>query len=234
MIEININSKSFGEKKILENIEITLQDGEFLSIVGPSGCGKSTFLNIICGLDEDYDGNTNIDIDSIGMMFQEPRLFPWLNVKDNISLIQKQKDDKLILELLMLVGLEKEINTYPNKLSGGMARRVSLVRAFINKPKLILLDEAFISLDTPTALSLKEDFLKFCEAFNPTVILVTHDLSEAISISDNVLFFGNNPTSMILKYSNDRAFFNDLTSSNIDVIKNDILDKYPNILKGEI
>ena len=159
MINIHIKDKFYQDKKILENINIRVNEGEFLSIIGPSGCGKTTLLNIASSLDKDFNGKVTISSSNIGFIFQDHRLIPWLTVKENLLIISKDKDINQINELLNIVGLNDILDVYPKNLSGGMARRVSFVRAFINKPKVIFLDEPFISLDYPTATSLKKDFL---------------------------------------------------------------------------
>ena len=232
MIKINLKEKNFQDKPILKDINISLQEGEFLSIIGPSGCGKTTLLNVIASLDDDYTGNVDIDSSNISFMFQDHRLLPWLSVRENLLLVSKTKDMNEIEELIKLIDLEDILEEFPNKLSGGMARRVSLIRAFINKPKLILLDEPFISLDYPTSMSLKKDFLAFCKKFNPTVILVTHDISEAIYLSNRIIFFSKNPANKIFEYENiNNQEFN---LKKIDEIKNQILEQYPRILEGII
>ena len=230
MINIHIKDKFYQDKKILENINIRVNEGEFLSIIGPSGCGKTTLLNIASSLDKDFNGKVTISSSNIGFIFQDHRLIPWLTVKENLLIISKEKDINQINELLNIVGLNDILDVYPKNLSGGMARRVSFVRAFINKPKVIFLDEPFISLDYPTATSLKKDFLNLCKKFNTTVILVTHDLSEAIYLSNRILFFSKNPANQILEYKNlNNQEFN---LKKIDEIKNEILEKYPHILEG--
>jgi len=232
MINIDIKDKRFNKKDILKDINISIKQSEFLSIIGPSGCGKSTLLNIVANLDEKYNGHVDGDFSNISFMFQDHRLLPWMSVKENLLLISKTKDLDEIKQLVKLVGLDNILDEYPNKLSGGMARRVSLVRAFINKPSLILLDEPFISLDYPTSVSLKKDFLNFCKEFNPTVILVTHDISEAIHLSDRILFLSKNPAQIIYEFKNiNNQEFN---LKKIDEIKNKILENYPKILEGEI
>ena len=232
MIKINIKNKSFNNIKILENIDISVEEGEFLSIIGPSGCGKTTLLNIVSGLDKNFLGKVNISSSNIGFVFQDHRLLPWLTVKENLLIVSKNKDLNEIKELLNLVALDDILEMYPKDLSGGMARRVSFVRAFINKPKVIFLDEPFISLDYPTATSLKKDFLNLCKKFNTTVILVTHDLSEAIYLSNRILFFSKNPASIIYEYQNiNNQEFN---LKKIDEIKNEILENYPHILEGHL
>lgn len=230
MININIEEKSFNEIKILDNINISVEEGEFLSIIGPSGCGKTTLLNIISFLDKDFKGSVNISSSNIGFVFQDHRLIPWLTVKENLLLISKNKDIENINELLKLVNLNDILDVYPKDLSGGMARRISFVRAFINNPKIIFLDEPFISLDYPTATLLKKDFLELCKKFNTTVILVTHDLSEAIYLSNRILFFSKNPAKQILEYKNSNN--QEFNLKKIDELKNQILENYPLILEG--
>lgn len=232
MIDINICSKNYEDKTILKDINISIQNEEFISIIGPSGCGKSTLLNIISKLDVEYEGNISIESDDISFVFQDDRLLPWLSIKDNLLLVSKTKNLQEIIELLKLVGLEDLIDDYPKVLSGGMKRRIAFVRAFINQPKVILLDEPFTSLDFPTSQELKEEFLKLCKKFNPIVILVTHDISEAILFSNRIFFLSKNPAKVILEFKNPHDQTFDL--KRIDEIKNELFDLYPNILKGEI
>ncbi len=232
MVNIRIDEKKFNENIILKNLDININDNEFLAILGPSGCGKSTFLNIVASLDKDFIGYIKGDLSNISFMFQDHRLLPWLTVKENLLLISKDKNLDEIKRLLKSVGLEDCLDIYPNRLSGGMARRVAIVRTFLNKPKLILLDEPFTSLDYPTAMELKKDFIKFCEEYKPTVILVTHDISEAILLSNRILFLSKNPTKEIFQYQNkNNQQFN---QKQIDDIKNEILQQYPKILEGSL
>ncbi|UTJ06987.1 ABC transporter ATP-binding protein [Arcobacter roscoffensis] len=232
MLEICIENKSYKEKTVLKDINISLKKSEFISIIGPSGCGKTTLLNILASLDDDYIGELKKDSDEISFMFQDDRLIPWLSIKENLLLISKNKDENKIKEFLKLINLEEVLDFYPNSLSGGMKRRVALIRAFINEPKLIFLDEPFISLDYPTAMQLKEEFLKLCEKFNPKVVLVTHDLSEAIYFSNRIFFLSKNPATIILEFENNKN--RKSNQRRVDEVKNEIFEKYPNILKGEI
>ena len=237
MLNINIKDKVYQNASVIKDLLLEIKQGEFISIIGPSGCGKSTLLNIISKLDKKYEGSISFDkqedID-IGFMFQDSRIIPWLSVFDNILLVSKNKDENEIINLLKEVGLEKYIDAYPKELSGGMKRRVSLVRAFINKPKLLLLDEPFISLDYPTAQNLRADLLKFYKKYFPVVILVTHDLKEAVCLSNRIVFLAANPMKIILDYENDSSSFSNLESLNIEKQKIKILEKYPNILSGKI
>lgn len=232
MIDIQIQSKYFNKKKILENIEFQIENKEFISIIGPSGCGKSTFLNILASLETQFQGSIEIPFEEISFMFQDDRLLPWLSVKENLLLISQNKDLEEIKRVLKLINLEGVLELYPKALSGGMKRRVSLVRAFINRPKLILLDEPFISLDFPTSQELKFEFLKLCKEFNPIVVLVTHDISEAILFSNRIFFLSKSPSTIVLEYKNLNNQSFDMKK--IDEIKNNLLERYPNILKGEL
>lgn len=232
MVDINIISKEFNDIKILEDINLKIQNAEFLSIIGPSGCGKTTILNLISKLDLDFHGNIESSFSNISFIFQDDRLVPWLTVKENLLLVSKNKDLEKIIELLKIVNLEKYLEYYPNKLSGGMKRRISIIRAFINNPDLILMDEPFVSLDYPTAIDLKKEFLQLCKKFNPTVILVTHDISEAIHLSNRIVFFKKEPAKIIYEFKNPNN--QEFNIKQIDEIKNKIFEKYPNILKGEL
>ena len=232
MLDIKIFSKEFNNIKILEDVNISISQGEFISIIGPSGCGKTTILNLISNLDKDFDGNINSSFTNLSFIFQDDRLVPWLTVKENLLLVSHNKDLEKIIELLKIVNLEKYLDYYPGKLSGGMKRRISIIRAFINNPDLILMDEPFVSLDYPTAIDLKNEFLQLCKKFNPTVILVTHDISEAIHLSNRILFFKKEPAKIIYEFDNPNI--QEFEIKRIDEIKNQIFEKYPNILKGEL
>jgi ABC-type nitrate/sulfonate/bicarbonate transport system ATPase subunit len=239
MLDINISSKKYQDINIIEKLKLEVKDNEFISIIGPSGCGKTTLLNIISNTDSDYLGSISFDnkdiINSnIGVMFQDSRLIPWLSIFENIMLISINKDEELIIQSLIEVGLEEHINSYPKELSGGMQRRAALVRAFINKPDILLLDEPFISLDYPTAQSLRSDFMKFYKRNKPTVVFITHDLKEAVSLSQRIIFLDSKPMKIVLDYENKNDFSSNLESLEIEKIKEEILLNYPKILSGNI
>ena len=215
IININIKKKSFPlkiqnktkENIIFKNFNIDINHGQFISIFGPSGCGKTTLLNIISGLDKNFDGFINIKKDDffkkkISYMFQSPRLFPWLTAIENIKFpIKKKKNcEKIANDLLKKVGLEKFKNEYPNRLSGGMQRRISLARAFISNPNILLLDEPFVSIDKKISNSLRELLIKLWKKNKPTIIFVTHDLDEAIELADRIFFLSNLPSKVMLDY----------------------------------
>ena len=205
--EVNIQEKVFSKEAVFDNLHFQINNNEFVSIVGPSGTGKSTLLNIIGGLDAEYSGhidfNENIkNYKNIAYVFQEPRLMPWLSVYENIDIvvpkiIDKHKRTTLINDLLINMNLYDYKDSFPNELSGGMQRRAGLARAFSVKPSLLLMDEPFVSLDSPTANSLRQFLLDTLEDYKPTILFVTHDLIEALTLSDRVIFLSQKPTSII-------------------------------------
>ena len=211
---INIRDKMFplkvgnNEKKnvIFKNFDLKIPTGELLCIFGPSGCGKTTLLNIVAGLDNKFNGfityNKKISEEKISYLFQAPRLFPWLTAQENIEFpIKKEKNCKKISNnLLEKIGLKKFANSFPNKLSGGMQRRIALARAFSTNPKILLLDEPFISLDNKIADQLRKLLISLWKQKKPIIIFVTHDLNEAIQLSDRILFLSNLPAKILLDY----------------------------------
>ena len=243
--KINIKNKSFINKhdkkkvEVLKNIKIEIQSNEFVCIVGPSGCGKTTLMNMIGGLIP-FDNNEKIgrdldNDDTFGYVFQTSRLLPWLTVKENIELVSK-KDTNLDIEinhLLKEFDLLEFINYFPKALSGGMRRRVSLVRALINKPEVLLMDEPFVSLDQPTAENLYKVLIDYWEKNPITVILITHNLKEALLLSDRILFFSKRPATIVHDYKVKSNRVN-LKMDNKEVNKEyeNLNKKFPSILKG--
>ena len=209
-LELKDVSHSFFTKKeihpILSHIHLTVEQGEFISIVGPSGCGKTTLLSLMSGLLTPTDGDLFLDNqtlasqkDKIGYMLQVDGLFPWKNIRDNILLglsIQKRLTDQSIahaLHLLKEMGLEGTENYFPSQFSGGMRQRAALVRTMAIQPSLLLLDEPFSALDYQTKLSLEQLILKTLKSLDQTTILVTHDIGEAIAMSDRIFMMAPSP-----------------------------------------
>lgn len=194
------NSKN-GEVIAIENLSFDVYKGEFLSIIGSSGCGKSTILNILSGLDNEYDGTYKFE-DGINYsyMLQEDALFPWLTVLENTVIglkIQKKytkENIDYVKHLLTKYGLKDFMNTKINSLSGGMKQRVALIRTIATKPDLIFLDEPFSALDYQTRLKVSDDIYRIVKEEKITVIMVTHNISEAISVSDRVLVLSKRPS----------------------------------------
>lgn len=178
----------------LQDLRFSLTPGEFACVLGPSGCGKTTLLNIVAGLDSDFSGQVEGGGDSsrgspvIGYVFQTPRLLPWRTVAENIQLVLRPGQDAgTVDELLAMTGLSEFRDTYPERLSVGMSRRVALVRAFAVEPDLLLMDEPFVSLDEATAQRLRQMLLDIWQRRPTTVLFVTHDTREAVLLADRIV-----------------------------------------------
>ena len=190
-----------GEIEALKNIKFDVKQGEYISIIGPSGCGKSTLLSIIAGLEEKTSGEVYID-GKIGYMLQKDNLLEWRTIYKNVLFgleIQKaltEENKKYVIELLKKYGLYEFRNKYPTQLSGGMRQRVALIRTLAIRPNILLLDEAFSALDYQTRLMVTEDIYQILKNENITAIMVTHDISEAISMSDRVIVLSQRPATV--------------------------------------
>lgn len=189
----------------LGGISFSIATGELVSLVGPSGCGKSTLLRLVAGLDLPDTGELLVGEERIvgpsaqrGLVFQDPNLFPWLTVRRNIEAglaargVLREKRTE-VDEFMRLVGLEAFANAYPHHLSGGMAQRVALARALINHPKVLLLDEPLGALDAFTRMRMQDEVLRLWENRRTTMLLVTHDIDEAIYMSDRILIMTQAP-----------------------------------------
>lgn len=197
-----------GEVEALKDINFSIDENEFVSIVGPSGCGKSTLLSLISGLIKPISGEIllkgeKISGADIGYMFQKDHLFDWRTIYKNVTIgleITGQHKNKERLEkvdnLLKKYGLYEFKNSYPSQLSGGMRQRASLIRTLAIEPKILLLDESFSALDFQTRLSVCDDVADIIEKEKQTAILVTHDISEAISMSDRVIILTKRPATV--------------------------------------
>jgi sulfonate transport system ATP-binding protein len=189
----------------LDNVSLSVAAGELVSLVGPSGCGKSTLLRLTAGLDQPNSGELSVGSEKItgpsaerGLVFQDPNLFPWLTVRKNIEsgLVARGKLHEKrheVDEFMRLVGLESFANAYPHHLSGGMAQRVALARALINHPKVLLLDEPLGALDAFTRMRMQDEVLRLWQARGTTMVLVTHDIDEAIYMSDRIVIMTPRP-----------------------------------------
>jgi ABC-type nitrate/sulfonate/bicarbonate transport system ATPase subunit len=189
----------------LDSVSLSQAAGELVSLVGPSGCGKSTLLRLIAGLDSPDSGELMVGAESIigpnaerGLVFQDPNLFPWLTVRRNIEaglvarhVLHEKRHE--VDEFMRLVGLESFADAYPHHLSGGMAQRVALARALINHPKVLLLDEPLGALDAFTRMRMQDEVLRLWQARRTTMLLVTHDIDEAIYMSDRIVIMTQRP-----------------------------------------
>lgn len=199
-VQIENLSKRHGSLRVIQDFSLSIQSGEFLSLVGPSGCGKTTLLHLIAGLESCSSGKILYGKENprIGMVFQTPRLLPWRNVAENLMLAMGSDADLERLETLMnRVGLPDAMSLYPERLSIGMLRRVSLVRAFAIRPDLLLMDEPMVSLDAPTARKARELLVELWKSERQTILFVTHDLREAIELSDRIAFVSSSPMKVI-------------------------------------
>lgn len=189
----------------LENVDVDIKPGEFICLIGPSGCGKSTFLRLVAGLIQPTQGTVYLDEEEIkapgyerGLVFQDPTLFPWLNIHENVAFGLKTRHiyknnkaevDKFI-KLVKLEGFEKAL---PHHLSGGMAQRAGLARALVNHPKVLLLDEPFGALDAFTRMNMQDELLRIWKERGTTMIMVTHDVDEAVYLSDRIFVMTPRP-----------------------------------------
>jgi NitT/TauT family transport system ATP-binding protein/sulfonate transport system ATP-binding protein len=190
---------------VLDGVSLTAAPGELAALVGPSGCGKSTVLRLVAGLDRPTAGDLQVGSEPItdpsaerGLVFQDPNLFPWLTVRGNIQtgLVARgvlRERRREVDEFMALVGLQGFADAYPYQLSGGMAQRAALARAFINHPKVLLLDEPLGSLDAFTRMRMQDEVLRMWQARGTTMLLVTHDIDESIYMSDRIYLLTQRP-----------------------------------------
>lgn len=198
-----LNNQAFT---VLDDINLTIRAGEFVSIVGPSGCGKSTLLRLIVGLDPDYEGEIRLDGTRVagtglerGLVFQDHRLFPWLTIEKNVEIallnqkLPRARRERLIAEHLDLVGLTGFEKAYPHQLSGGMAQRAAIARALVNEPKVLALDEPLGALDALTRVKVQAELQRIWMEAGTTMIMVTHDVDEALFLGDRVVVMSPRP-----------------------------------------
>lgn len=189
---------------VLKDINLEIEEGEFVVIVGHSGCGKSTLLKMIARLETNDTGELSVDGKEIsgpgmdrGMIFQEHRLFPWLSIEKNVQLglkgLSKEEKRKLSDQYLELVKLSEFKKAYPSQLSGGMSQRAAIARSLVSQPEILLLDEPFGALDALTKIELQEEMLKIRERFHNTMIMVTHDIEEAVYLADRIVVMSARP-----------------------------------------
>jgi sulfonate transport system ATP-binding protein len=200
--------KRYGDLPVLGGIDLEIAPSEIVAVVGPSGCGKSTLLRLAAGLDTRYHGEIRVGDElvcgphpSVGLVFQEPRLFPWLDVQSNVGFGLRQRDAASqrvrVREALDAVELTAFATALPKELSGGMAQRVALARSLVTEPQVLLLDEPFSSLDAFTRMRLQDHLLAAWARYRPTLVLVTHDLDEAVYLADRVFVLGERPGRVI-------------------------------------
>ena len=236
-------SKSFAKVEhdevthALNEVNLSMKSGEFISLVGPSGCGKSTILRLVAGLIPPTTGYLTVNGAQItgpsperGMMFQKPTLFPWLTVEKNISFSLKLQgklkgNEEKVERMLKIIGLESFRNDYPGQLSGGMAQRVSLVRSLINEPDILLLDEPLGALDAFTRMNMQDEILKVWQEKKQLALMVTHDVDEAIYMGTRVIVMDARPGRVVSDIKIDQAYPRERSSQTFVACRNEILNR---------
>ena len=233
----NVSRIFTGENTItaLQDISFSMERGDFLCIVGQSGCGKSTLLRIMAGIDPTHEGTVKINgklvkkpDKSRGVVFQESRLLDWMSVSQNVGFplsgMSKAEKAALVSEYVSLVGLSDFKNSYPRELSGGMAQRVSIARALVNQPEVLFMDEPFGALDYMTKINMQNELLRIRNNNAMTVIFVTHDIDEAVYLSDKILVLSKNPGKIKKIIINDLPFPRDRNSDSFFRIRKQVYD----------
>ena len=203
-IKIQQLNKHFGQFHALKDINLSFPVNQLTALLGPSGCGKSTLLKIIAGLEKNDTGLVTVDGKEVngpgmdrGMIFQEHRLFPWMRIEKNVQLglkgLSKEEKTKLSDQYLELVKLSEFKKAYPSQLSGGMSQRAAIARSLVSQPEVLLLDEPFGALDALTKIELQEELLKIRERFHNTMLMVTHDIEEAVYLADRIVVMSARP-----------------------------------------
>ena len=228
MLKVENASRTFNNGLAgFKNLSFAIQEGETVGILGTSGCGKSTLLRVLSGLDTGFEGDielASLGEQPIGMIFQEPRLMPWLTVKENILFGVKDTKRVDVQEYLNLVGLAEFGNHFPKDLSGGMAQRTAIARALIGEPSVLLLDEPFSALDAFTKMQLQDLLLDIQETRSTTMIIVTHDIDEALYLCDRILILGGQPGTLEAELSIEETKPRDRGDSSLAAKKAEILD----------
>ena len=236
-------SKSFAKVETdavthaLSEVDLTMNSGEFISLVGPSGCGKSTILRLVAGLIQPTTGKLTVDGKAIegpapnrGMVFQKPTLFPWLTVQDNIGFSLKMQgklkgNEERVEKMIQVIGLQAFRDDYPGQLSGGMAQRVALVRSLINEPEILLLDEPLGALDAFTRMNMQDEILRIWRQTRQLAIMVTHDVDEAIYMGTRVIVMDANPGRVVADIPIPDAYPRDRSSESFVHYRNEILNR---------
>ncbi|WP_017381323.1 ABC transporter ATP-binding protein [Paenisporosarcina sp. TG-14] len=243
MMEVKNIEKSFGvgEKKlqVLSNVSFQVKKGEIVTLFGKSGCGKSTLLNIIGGFEKAEKGSVLHNGESVlkptkscVMLFQQINLLPWRTVLKNVELglegekLPADKQRERVIDALKLVGLETSLDKFPHELSGGMQQRVAIARALAIQPDVILMDEPFAALDSFNRYNLQQELLRIQEKKNTTIVLVTHDIDEAVYLSDRVMVMGSHPGRIQKEIAITQMKPRDRTHSDFQYFRRKILDEF--------
>lgn len=240
-LSLNYHSAS-SETLAIKDMSFDVYQDEFVTIVGPSGCGKSTFLSVVSGLIKPSSGDViinskNKNSQTVGYMFQQDCLFPWKTIKQNVLLgleiknIKNEHSVNYALDLIDKYGLTKFLNYYPSQLSGGMRQKAALIRTLALNPDILLLDEPFSALDYQTRINISQEICEIIKKEKKTAVLVTHDISEAVSLSDRVLIFSSRPSKvkkiLDINFDNPNLTFHEKR-------KNEKFNKYFDVIWSEL
>ncbi|MGL4437774.1 MAG: ABC transporter ATP-binding protein [Bosea sp. (in: a-proteobacteria)] len=243
MLMIERLSKTYTDgNHALDRLDVSVATGEIVALVGGSGCGKTTLLRLIAGLDTPSQGQILLDdrvIDSpsadIGVIFQEPRLFPWLTIEDNVAFglsgISAFEREGLVANALTRVGLSGHGHRWPRELSGGQQQRAAIARALITRPRLLIMDEPFSALDPTTRASLHRHLLALWDESRPTVLMVTHDVEEAVTLADRIIVMQPNPGRLYDEFANPMARPRDRMSVAFERLSRNVLTSLDQSLK---
>ena len=235
MLTIDMVSKTYADgTEALRRIGITVGNGEIVALIGGSGCGKTTLLRLVAGLDQPSDGRIMLDDEpltqphpAVGVIFQEPRLFPWLPIAENVGFglthLTRFEREGLVAHALVRVGLAGQGGRWPRELSGGQQQRVAIARALVTRPKLLLMDEPFSALDATTRASLHTHLLALWRISRPTMLMVTHDVEEAVTLADRILVMQPRPGRISDEIHNPFARPRDTLSPAFEGLKREVL-----------
>jgi sulfonate transport system ATP-binding protein len=235
MLAIQTITKTYADgTKALSRITLDVAPGEIVALVGGSGCGKTTLLRLIAGLDMPTDGHIRLGDQTItgpspavGVIFQEPRLFPWLSIDDNVgfglSHLSAFEREGLVANALARVGLQGHGQRWPRELSGGQQQRAAIARALVTRPRLLIMDEPFSALDPTTRASLHRHLLALWSETKPTMLLVTHDVAEAVSLADRIIVMQPTPGRLYEEFPNHLARPRDPLSAGFERLAHDVL-----------
>ncbi len=222
MLKVIGLKKYYNHRKILSDLSFEVGENEIAAIVGPSGCGKTTMLNIISGLEKEYIGYVEKTSGKIGYVFQEDRILPWLTVAENIKIVNQKGSDKEVQYYIDLVGLNGYEKFYPDELSGGMKQRCAIARALYFGSDFLLMDEPFKSLDYILKQKMLADLLEIHKVQKNSILMVTHDIDEALTVGDKILVLQKNPCKLVREINLKKMKKGE--KLNLEEIRKEILD----------